>query len=379
MRMATRIGGLLAGDRVIALLAVLVAVTFLESSGSAMASEPVTIDGESVSGITAHDATLEAQIDPHGLYTAYEFQIDTSSHYNYTQLVCPLPGPWAQCLAIIVGEELPPGLIEPSPESIPAVVGDQSVSIDLGKIGSTLDPNTTYHYRVIATNNGGEVVGPDQTFTTLSETAERPVIESDSVTDITQHDATFEAQIAPNGLETSYQFRVVESPCHANPLNCELVGESLFPSPAGEIAPVFGVRQVSIDLDAAGKVLEPGLEYHYSVLVKNSDGEESGTDQVFTTPPADIPPAVTPGAPDGGSQSGSSSPSTGFGGPAASMTRDANASDRQVGEAVGLKLLTREQKLARALKACKSRPKPLRASCVRLAHKKYGRSHKRKW
>jgi plastocyanin len=37
--------------------------------------------------------------------------------------------------------------------------------------------------------------------------------------------------------------------------------------------------------------------------------------------------------------------------------------------------LTRAQKLARALKACKKKPKGRRAACRKRAHKKYGRTH----
>jgi hypothetical protein len=37
--------------------------------------------------------------------------------------------------------------------------------------------------------------------------------------------------------------------------------------------------------------------------------------------------------------------------------------------------LTRAQKLVKALKACKKRPKGKRAACRKRAHKRYGRTH----
>jgi hypothetical protein len=126
-------------------------------------SAPPSIGTESVSNVTEHDATLEAQIDLNDLETAYEFQIDTNGSYNYTKPACPL----GACEAISVGEPLPAGLVEQNPEYIPPSSGDRTVSLDLASIGATLQPATTYHYRVITSNGSGPTVeGPDQTFTT---------------------------------------------------------------------------------------------------------------------------------------------------------------------------------------------------------------------
>ncbi len=137
----------------------------------ALASEPTgpSIDSESVSHITEHDALLEAQIDPNGVYSAYEFQIDTNANHAFTQRACPFGLPdHFECQAIVVGEPLPPGLVEPQPEFLTAAFGDQSVSLDLASIGAVLRPATVYHYRVLASSGGPTEQGPDQTFTTLS-------------------------------------------------------------------------------------------------------------------------------------------------------------------------------------------------------------------
>ena len=127
-----------------------------------------SIESASVSDITPTDATLEAQIDTKGSYTGYWFQIDTNSGYNSAQADCPFEFPGsAECDSIRVGEPLPAGLVEPHPEYIQASSGDQSVRLELASIGATLQPLTTYHYRVLAANGAGPTVqGPDQTFTT---------------------------------------------------------------------------------------------------------------------------------------------------------------------------------------------------------------------
>ena len=137
-----------------------------------------TIEAETASNITANDATLEAAINPNGAYTAYQFQIAASSHFDYPHMDCPLSLPgYAQCFVMSGQEPLPPGLPrEPPQGNIPAGSGVRSVSLDLASIGADLQPATTYHYRLIAANtsNGQTVTGPDQTFTTASEPSSEP-------------------------------------------------------------------------------------------------------------------------------------------------------------------------------------------------------------
>jgi hypothetical protein len=162
--------------RVVLLPLLGVALCSLAIPAASFASSPPTIESVSVSHITAHDATLEAQISTQGSYTGYWFQIDTNSSYNFTQANCPfeLPG-YAECESIRVGEPLPAGLLEPQPEYIPAGSGDWSVRLNLARIGATLQPSTTYHYRVLVSSGGyPTVVSPDQTFETLSQTFSGP-------------------------------------------------------------------------------------------------------------------------------------------------------------------------------------------------------------
>jgi hypothetical protein len=134
--------------------------------GGQSAGEAPAIVSESVSNVTEHDATLEAQFNTGGLYTGYEFQIDTNSSYNFPNKGCPfaIPGQ-PECQLISVGEPLPPGLLEPKPQYIQAGSGEQSVSLDLASIGVVLQPGTTYYYRVVVSHGHGSE-DPSQTFTT---------------------------------------------------------------------------------------------------------------------------------------------------------------------------------------------------------------------
>jgi hypothetical protein len=272
----------------------------------ASAASPL-IDSESATNVTGDDATLEAEINPNGAYTAYEFQIYTDASFNYTQMVCPLAVPgYAQCMAIIVGEPLPAGLREPSQGSIPAGSGDQSVSLDLAGIGSTLQPGTTYYYRVIASNGANTVYGQTQSFTTTPPPQSEPSIDSESVTNVTEHDATLKAQINPHGTFTAYEFQIDTTGNYDFPLRecplplpgypiCDPLGgsETLPPGliePHPESIPAgSGAKFVSLDLASIGATLESNTTYHYRVIANNNGHNVDGTDQTFVTSSSEAP------------------------------------------------------------------------------------------
>jgi NHL repeat/WD40-like Beta Propeller Repeat len=95
---------------------------------------PVSIDSTSSSGVSATAATLETELNPHGLPTTYRFQYGTTAGY---------------------GSSTP---------TASAASGEADVLRTAQVQG--LEPLTTYHYRVIATNSLGTSEGPDRTFTT---------------------------------------------------------------------------------------------------------------------------------------------------------------------------------------------------------------------
>ena len=362
------------GCPVHALAAVTALLAFLAFSSSAMASEPPTIERESVSGVSEHDATLEAQIETGGLYTGYQFEIDTNSSYNFTRFVCPFSFPGsAQCESIVDGEPLPAGLVEPNPQYIPAGSGDRSVSLDLASIGATLQPSTTYHYRVTASNGGQGAQGPDQTFTTPSMGAAgtAPSIDSESVSHITSTDATLEAQINTEGLETMYEFVLTSHhACESANPPCE-PPIYLFPLPSGTLLGSFVDQSVSIDLNSAHVKLAPGDEYSYSVSATSAAGNTSGHPQTFTAPEEGVQPLNTTTSP--GLQLGAGTESTG------GVTIAHAVSATTAGQVTSPpkntlkpKVLTNAHQLAQALKLCAKKPKKQRASCRKQAHKRYG-------
>ncbi len=94
---------------------------------------PVVITNEATN-IATNLATLNGSIDPHGLTTTVYFQYGTTTSYGHTS-----------------ASQSKTGNVY------------QNVSANI----SGLTAITTYHFRIVGTNNGGTTYGSDKTFTTL--------------------------------------------------------------------------------------------------------------------------------------------------------------------------------------------------------------------
>lgn len=100
------------------------------------AQGPPTISLESASEVNTDGARVSATVDPGGASTSYHFEFGETTSYGTS-----VPVPDSQ-----IGSS-----IQPAP-----------VTTFL----SGLNPDTTYHYRVVATNDNGTTPGDDHTFTT---------------------------------------------------------------------------------------------------------------------------------------------------------------------------------------------------------------------
>jgi len=102
--------------------------------------EPPAVTVGPASQITASGATLNGEVNPHGVPTAFHFEWGATSAYGS---YLPLP-------------------------DASAGAGTSPVSVSAALNG--LQPGTTYHYRLVASNCGGcasgTIAGPDTTFTT---------------------------------------------------------------------------------------------------------------------------------------------------------------------------------------------------------------------
>jgi hypothetical protein len=262
---------------------------------------PPAIESESTSNITSTDATLEAKINPEGLATTYEFYLEAPSCANDHQ--------FGACEAS--------GGIPIAKGSIPVGSAGQTVSVDVAATGHSLTPGTIEGYRVIASNSAGTSYGGEKTFTTLTAPGGAPVIESVSLSHLSSTDATLEATIDAEGLETEYAFHLISSPCSKKGFGCELIVPIKLPC-CGKLFGSSVPQTVSLDLNSAGVELGEG-EYVFGVSAWNEGGKTSASGGVFEAPeegvfePLGASSSTTQlgGAPSNGAQGGGSQTSAG--------------------------------------------------------------------
>jgi hypothetical protein len=108
-------------------------ISLVLGAGQAWAG-PALVVGESTGAVSAASAVLSAQINPNAAQTSYFFELRSSSTY---------------------------GLRIPLSE---ASIGSGEAPVTVTQTLTGLSPNTTYHWRVVADGETGEVFGRDQTF-----------------------------------------------------------------------------------------------------------------------------------------------------------------------------------------------------------------------
>ncbi len=275
-------------------LAVLVTLAFASLGVASAAASPPTIESESLSDIAATDATLEAQINPHGASAGvlYQFQLLLDPGEASSELACPPSPPpgYSTCV----------GPQDPSALPLGWIAGDeaQTVSLDLASAGVFLEPGRTYYFRVLAADRklsedaaeweAPAVLGASEQLSTPVQDPARPSIESESVSNVTSRGATIAAKIDPNGLATEYQFWLMYPVCQNPPAQggvCDAI--AIRKVGEGKIPAGFRGEFVSTTLTD----LQPGYSYTYWALATNSAGETVGEHRGFTAQSAQ-PPSI---------------------------------------------------------------------------------------
>jgi DNA-binding beta-propeller fold protein YncE len=196
---------------------------------------------------TAQSATLEGTVNPEGTHTAYHFEYGTEATY---------------------------GASSPEEEA-----GAGSTDVPASFLVEGLEPNTTYHYRLVAANSLGSSAGDDATFTTSPAP---PTVDGQapSASAITATTATLHATINPRNSATTYHFNYGTSTAYTNSA----------PNPDAE-GGAAGEEAVSTTISG----LSPSTTYHFQVVADNGTGGPiAGEDETFTTLPP--PPAASTGA-----------------------------------------------------------------------------------
>jgi hypothetical protein len=131
---------------------------------------------------------------------------------------------------------------------------------------TSLQPGTTYHFRVVAENAAKEVsFGPDQTFTTLPPVS----IDATSASQIDATSARLEAELNPHGVASEYRFEYGTTTAYGTRV------------PVPDASAGSGTTDTTVS--NLIQELLPATTYHYRVIAHNALGEVQGPDHTFTT------------------------------------------------------------------------------------------------
>ena len=150
--------------------------------------------------------------------------------------------------------------------------GSGTGSVPVSRSITGLTANTTYHYRLIATNAGGTTPGDDLTFTTLPPP---PSVSTGSASSISQTSATLKGTVYPHGAATTYYFQYGLTDSYGSE------------SDSGDVS--SGTYSVRVVKSITG--LTANATYHYRLIATNAGGTTPGDDWAFTTLP---PPYESP-------------------------------------------------------------------------------------
>jgi hypothetical protein len=217
-------------------------VTLLLNTTVAAPVAPTAVTG-APSGVTASAATVSGTVGPNGSRTSYVFEYGTTTSF---------------------------GSISPADD----VAGSSLVPVAASLTG--LSSNTTYFYRLVATNSAGTTFGSVAAFNT-GGTPLAPSSVTGATTAVGTTTASLSGSVNPEGQATAFTVEYGTSTSFGS------IGA------VTELDSAIAVEPVSASL--AG--LAPNTTYFYRVVATNATGTSTGSVLSFATGPGGAPAAVT--------------------------------------------------------------------------------------
>jgi hypothetical protein len=215
-------------------LATLVAALLVGLTAVALAAGPPIAATGAVTEAGQSTATVTGTVDPQGSATTYRFEYGTTTSYGLQS------------------------------DEHDAGAGTGAVDVQVALAGLTSD--TTYHYRIVATNAAGVDRGADRTLKTAGP-AGPPGATTGSARTVTTTGARLTASVDPNGRATTYRFEFGTTASY---------GRHTTDASAGS-------GQSAVSVVAAISGLAPHTRYHYRVVATNAAGVVRGRDRTVTT------------------------------------------------------------------------------------------------
>jgi hypothetical protein len=200
------------------------------TAGTPLAPSAVTLPASAMTNTTA---SLAGQVNPHGQQTAFTFEYGTSQSFGSISPVVALDAAAA-------------------PESVSATI-------------SGLMADTTYYYRLVASNATGPGTGAVMTFSTGPGGV--PIVTTGTASAITSSGATLSATVNPHGSQTAFTFEYGLTNAFGSISVVDNAGST------------NGVQSVSLPITG----LMPATTYRFRIVATNAAGMAVGTVQNVTT------------------------------------------------------------------------------------------------
>jgi hypothetical protein len=194
-------------------------------------------------GTTYSGATLHGHVNPNGARTSYRFEYGPTTAYG------------AATTERVAGDALVSG---------PVVADVQGLAA-----------GTTYHVRLVASNETGTSYGEDRVLSTPAWLA--PTAATGATLQLAGTSATLVGRIDANDAATTWWFEYGATAAYG-----------------AATAPDAASGRVQVQVTAAVGSLAPGTTYHYRLVARSAGGTTAGADATFTTPAARVADQAAP-------------------------------------------------------------------------------------